>query len=79
MDNTNYTTEHRKGQHLLSEERHEIEVRLKDGPLIFLQSAYPPIRTYKRTVRKTTTPASTPIHAFQEGCAQHLQMPPSNR
>ena len=31
MDNTNYTTEHRKGQHLSSEERHEIEVRLKDG------------------------------------------------
>ena len=31
MDNTNYTTEHRKNQHLLSEERHEIEVRLKDG------------------------------------------------
>ena len=31
MDNTNHTTEHRKGQHLLREERHEIEVRLKDG------------------------------------------------
>ena len=31
MDDYNYTTEHRKGQHLLSEERHEIEVRLKDG------------------------------------------------
>ena len=31
MDNTNYTTEHRKGQHLSSEERHEIEVCLKDG------------------------------------------------
>ena len=31
MDNTNYTTEHRKNQHLLSEERHVIEVRLKDG------------------------------------------------
>ena len=31
MDNTNHTTEHRKGQHLLSEERHEIEVRLKEG------------------------------------------------
>ena len=31
MDITNYTTEHKKGQHLLSEERHEIEVRLKDG------------------------------------------------
>ena len=30
MDNTNYTTEHRKCQHLMSEERHEIEVRLKD-------------------------------------------------
>ena len=28
MDETNYTTEHRKGQHLTSEERHEIEVRL---------------------------------------------------
>ena len=27
----NYNTEHRKGQHLLAEERHEIEVRLKDG------------------------------------------------
>ena len=31
MDNPNYNTEHRKGQHLLAEERHEIEVRLKDG------------------------------------------------
>ena len=35
MDITNYTTEHRKGQHLLSEERHEIEVRLKDGWSIY--------------------------------------------
>lgn len=31
MYTQNYTTEHRKGQHLLAEERHEIEVRLKDG------------------------------------------------
>ena len=31
MDIQNYTTEHRKGQHLLAEGRHEIEVRLKDG------------------------------------------------
>ncbi|HZJ78276.1 MAG TPA: IS30 family transposase [Clostridia bacterium] len=31
MDNPNYTTEHRKGQHLTPEERHEIEVRRKDG------------------------------------------------
>lgn len=27
MDEINYTTEHRKGQHLTSEERHIIEVR----------------------------------------------------
>ena len=31
MDTEYCTTEHRKGQHLLEEERHEIEVRLKDG------------------------------------------------
>lgn len=31
MDTQDYNTEHRKGQHLLAEERHEIEVRLKDG------------------------------------------------
>ena len=31
MDTQNFSTEHRKGQHLLAEERHEIEVRLKDG------------------------------------------------
>lgn len=31
MDKPKYTTEHRKGQHLTSEERHEIEVRRKDG------------------------------------------------
>ena len=31
MDNPNCNTEHQKYQHLTSEERHEIEVRLKDG------------------------------------------------
>lgn len=31
MDTQDYNTESRKGQHLLAEERHEIEVRLKDG------------------------------------------------
>ena len=31
MDTQNHIIEHRKGQHLLAEERHEIEVRLKDG------------------------------------------------
>ncbi len=40
MDNTNYTTEHRKGQHLLNEERYEIEVRLKDGWSIYKIAKY---------------------------------------
>jgi len=31
MDKSNYATERRKDQHLLNEERHEIEARLKDG------------------------------------------------
>ena len=36
MDKTNYTTEHRKGQHLTSEERHIIEVRFnKDKRSIY--------------------------------------------
>ena len=35
MDIKDYTTEHCKGQHLLAEERHEIEVRLKDGWSIY--------------------------------------------
>ena len=40
MDNPNYTTEHRKGQHLLNEERYEIEVRLKDGRSIYKIAKY---------------------------------------
>ena len=35
MDTKDYSTEHRKWQHLFSEERHEIEVRLKDGWSIY--------------------------------------------
>ena len=35
MDNPNYTTEHRKWQHLLNEERYDIQVRLKDGWSIY--------------------------------------------
>jgi len=31
MDNRNYNMEHWKGQHLFAEERHKIEIRLKDG------------------------------------------------
>ena len=34
------TTEHRKGQHLLNEERYEIEVRLKDGWSIYKIAKY---------------------------------------
>ncbi|MDD4210680.1 MAG: helix-turn-helix domain-containing protein [Bacteroidales bacterium] len=30
MDNPHFSTEHRKGQHLTAEERHDIEVHLKD-------------------------------------------------
>ncbi len=40
MDNPNYTTEHRKGQHLLNEEQYEIEVRLKDGWSIYKIAKY---------------------------------------
>ena len=36
MDNINYTTEHRKGQHLLSEERHEIST--SEGRLVDLSN-----------------------------------------
>ena len=56
MDNTNYTTEHRKGQHLLSEERHEIEVRLKDGWSIYRIAKYlkRPFNTIKNEVKRGT-------------------------
>ena len=54
MDNTKYTTEHRKGQHLLSEERHEIEVRLKDGWTIYQIAKHlgRPYNTIKNEVRR---------------------------
>ena len=54
MDNTNYTTEHRKGQHLLSEERHEIEVRLKDGWTIYRIAKHlgRPYNTVKNEVKR---------------------------
>jgi IS30 family transposase len=56
MDNTNYTTEHRKGQHLLSEERHEIEVRLKDGWSIYRIAKHlgRPYNTIKNEVKRGT-------------------------
>ena len=56
MDNYNYTTEHRKCQHLLSEERHEIEVRLKDGWTIYRISKHlgRPYNTVKNEIRRGT-------------------------
>jgi len=47
MDKSNYSMEHRKGQHLLAEERHEIEIRLKDGWSIY-QIAHQLKRSYNK-------------------------------
>ena len=54
MDNTNYTTEHRTGQHLLSEERHEIEVRLKDGWAVYRIAKHlgRPYNTIKNEIKR---------------------------
>lgn len=56
MDETNYTTEHRKGQHLLNEERHEIEVRLKDGWSLYRIAKHlgRPYNTIKNEVKRGT-------------------------
>ncbi len=54
MDKPNYSIEHRKGQHLLTEERHEIEIRLKDGWSLY-QIAHKlkrPYNTIKNEVRR---------------------------
>ena len=54
MDNANYTTEHRTGQHLLSEERHEIEVRLKDRWSIYRIAKHlgRPYNTIKNEIKR---------------------------
>jgi len=57
MDNTYHTTEHRKGQHLTDEERHEIEVRInKDGWSIYkiAESLARPYNTIKNEVNRGT-------------------------
>ena len=56
MDNTNYTTEHRKCQHLMSEERHEIEVRLKDGWSVYRIAKHlcRPYNTIKNEIKRGT-------------------------
>ena len=56
MDNQYYTTEHKKGQHLTSEERHEIEVRLKDkwSPYKISKHLRRPYNTIKNEIKRGT-------------------------
>lgn len=56
MDTQNYITEHRKGQHLLAEERHEIEVRLKDGWSVYRIAKHlnRPYNTIKNEIARGT-------------------------
>ncbi len=56
MDNPNYSIEHRKGQHLLAEERHGIEVRLGDGwsPYRIAKALGRPYNTVKNEIRRGT-------------------------
>lgn len=58
MDNTNHTTEHRKGQHLLREERHEIEVLMKHGWTVYRIAQYlgRPYNTVKNEINRGTVP-----------------------
>lgn len=56
MDTQDYTTEHCKGQHLLEEERHEIEVRRKDGWSIYKIAKHlgRPYNTIKNEIARGT-------------------------
>ena len=56
MDNLNYTIEHRKGQHLSSEERHDIEVHLRDGWSIYkiAKNLGRPYNTIKNEIQRGT-------------------------
>ncbi len=56
MDNPNYTIEHRKGQHLTVEERHDIEVRLRDGwsPYKIAKHLGRPYNTIKNEIQRGT-------------------------
>ena len=56
MDTQDYNTEHRKGQHLLAEERHEIEVRRKDGWSIYRIAKHlnRPYNTIKNEIARGT-------------------------
>lgn len=56
MDNPNCSTEHRKNQHLTAEERHEIEVRLKDGWSVYRIARHlqRPYNTIKNEIQRGT-------------------------
>ena len=56
MDNFNCNTEHKKYQHLTSEERHIIKVRLKDGWSIYATAKYlgRPYNTINNEVKRGT-------------------------
>ena len=56
MDNPNCSTEHKKYQHLTSEERHEIEVRLKDGWSVYRIAKYlgRPYNTIANEIKRGT-------------------------
>ena len=56
MDNSNCNTEHKKFQHITSEERHEIEVRLKDGWSIYAIAKHlgRPYNTIRNEVERGT-------------------------
>ncbi len=56
MDNPNYTIAHRKGQHLTAEERHDIEVHLRDGWSLYRIAKHlgRPYNTIKNEVRRGT-------------------------
>ena len=56
MDKPNCSTEHRKNQHLTAEERHEIEVRLKDGWSVYRIARHlqRPYNTIKNEIQRGT-------------------------
>ena len=56
MDKPDFSTEHRKGQHLTEEERHDIEVHLKDGWSKYKIARHlnRPYNTIKNEIRRGT-------------------------
>jgi len=54
MDESNYSMEYRKGQHLFAEEWHETEIRLKDGWSLYkiAHKLKRPYNTIKNEVRR---------------------------